>query len=265
MIKLLWEVARRSFRQASTYRLATASGAFVNTVFGYVRASVLIFVATQNGGEIRGLSGEDLVTFAFMSQAFIMTVGAFSRSKLPARILSGDIEVDLYRPIDLQLWELANWVGNSAFQIVARGLPPILLGAIAYDLAWPDSASQWLLFAVSTVLASLAGFGLRFCTNLTAFWLLDIRGVESMATAVIMFFAGLLLPINLFPPWLEAVARALPFASMIQLPTEVFLGLYSSSEVAWILIQQLLWALALVGFGRLILGSATRRLEVQGG
>ena len=84
-------------------------------------------------------------------------------------------------------------------------------------------------------------------------------------TIMVAFFAGLLLPINLFPPWLETIARALPFASMIQLPTEIFLGLYSGWQLAWVLAQQLLWAAALLGLGRVILGSATRRLVVQGG
>ena len=60
--RLMLEIARRSFRQATTYRLATASGVFVNTVFGYLRASVLVFVATTGGGMIRGLSGTELAT-----------------------------------------------------------------------------------------------------------------------------------------------------------------------------------------------------------
>jgi ABC-2 type transport system permease protein len=262
---LLWEVGKRSFRRASTYRVATASGAFVNTVFGYIRASVLIFVATQSGGEVRGLSGPELATFAFLSQAFIMTVGAFGSHELPQRIRTGDIEVDLYRPVDLQMWELANWLGKAAFQVLARGLPPIALGAIAYDLVWPDSMVQWLTFAVAVVAASIVGFAVRFCSNLLAFWLIDNRGTEQMTTILVTFFAGLLLPINLFPSWLETVARALPFASMIQLPTEIFLGLHTGWGLAWILAQQALWALALLALGRAMLGSATRRLVVQGG
>lgn len=265
MLRLLWEVGKRSFRRATTYRLATAAGAFINTVFGYIRASILIFVATERGGEVNGLSGQDLVTFAFLSQAFIMTVGAFGSFELPQRIRTGDIEVDLYRPADLQLWELANWMGRSAFQVVARGIPPIVLGAIAFDLRWPDPAWHWLTFALAVILATVVGFALRFCSNLLAFWLIDSRGLDQLVTIAVSFFAGLLLPINLFPAWLEAVARALPFASMIQLPVEIYLGLHSGLDLVWVLAQQLLWALALLGLGRMMLGSATRRLVVQGG
>ncbi len=263
--RLLWEVGKRSFRRATTYRLATAAGAFVNTVFGYVRAAVLIYVASESGGIVRGFSGEELATFAFMSQGFIAIVGAFRGLELPARIRSGDIEVDLYRPADLQLWELANWLGDSALQVLMRGVPPVVLGAIVFDLRWPDPTWHWLVFAVSVIAATLVGFAVRFCSNLVAFWLLDIRGVDQMVTIAITFFAGLILPVNLFPPWLESVARALPFASMIQLPVEIFLGRFSGWEIVWVLTQQFLWAAALLGLGRMMLGSATRRLVVQGG
>ncbi len=265
MLRLLWEVGKRSFRRATTYRLATASGAFVNTVFGYIRAAVLIYVASRSGGAVRGFTGQDLATFAFISQGFIAIVGAFRGLELPERIRSGDIEVDLYRPADLQLWELANWLGDSALQIIVRGVPPVVLGAIVFDLRWPDPAWHWLVFGLSVIAAALVGFAVRFCSNLLAFWLVDIRGIDQMVTIAITFFAGLSLPITLFPEWLEQLARALPFASMIQLPVEIYLGRFSGWRLVWTLAQQVLWALALLAAGRMMLGSATRRLVVQGG
>ncbi|MGI9615813.1 MAG: ABC transporter permease [Acidimicrobiales bacterium] len=265
MIRLGWEIARRSFRQISTYRVATVSGVFVNTVFAYLRASILIFVASTAGGSVKGLTGEELVTFAFVSQGFLMTVGAFGDSALAARIRSGDVVIDLYRPADLQVWWLAEWLGRSAFQVLARGIPPVLLGAIAFDLRWPAPLWHWLPFVVSIVLASVVGFAIRFCSNLSAFWLLDNRGVEQMVTMAISFFAGVILPISLFPGWLETVARALPFASMIQLPTELYLGLHDGPAIASILAQQLFWAVALLFAGRALLAAATRRVVIQGG
>jgi ABC-type uncharacterized transport system permease subunit len=39
-----WEVARRSYRRFSTYRVATAAGIFTNTVFAFLKAYVLIAV-----------------------------------------------------------------------------------------------------------------------------------------------------------------------------------------------------------------------------
>lgn len=265
MLRLLWEIGRRSFRRASSYRLATASGVFVNTVFGYVRASVLIVVAAAGGGAIRGFDAVDLATFAFVSQGFIMISGAFGDPELAERIRTGDIVIDLYRPADLQLWWLATWLGKAAFQAVARGIPPVLLGALTFDLRWPDPWWRWLPFVMAVILATLVGFAIRYCSNLVTFWLLDNRGVDQMLTLLISFFAGLLLPINLFPGWLETTARLLPFASMIQLPTEIYLGRYDGAGVAFVLAQQAAWVAVLLLAGRALQAAATRRVVVQGG
>ncbi len=265
MPRLLWEIARRSFRRASHYRLATAAGVFVNTVFGYLRAAVLVVVAARAGGEVRGLDEVDLATFAFVSQGFIMVVGVFGDRELAQRIRTGDVVIDLYRPADIQLWFLAIWLGRAGYQVLARGVPPVLLGSLAFELRWPDPWWHWGVFVVSTVLASIIGFGIRFCSNLVAFWLLDNRGVEQMVTMAVNFFTGLLLPIDLFPPWLEALTRALPFPSMLQFPVDVFLGRVSGWGLIWLLTQQLAWVVAMLALGRLILAAATRRVVVQGG
>jgi ABC-2 type transport system permease protein len=264
-MRLLWEVARRSFRRWSTYRMATAAGVFTNTVFGYLRAYVLVAVAAAGGGVVGGWDERTLVTFSFLTQGMIAVTGAFGESELAARVRNGDVVVDLYRPTDLQAWWLATWMGRSAFTFLARGVPPVVLGAVVFDLVWPADAARWAVFLVSTVLASGIGFGVRFCTNLTAFWLLDNRGADQLVTLVQMFFGGLLVPVVLFPAWLEALARALPFAATAQLPAELFMGRHDTAGTARVLALQAAWLVVLIGAGRLMLGAATRKVVVQGG
>jgi ABC-2 type transport system permease protein len=265
-LRLLFEVARRSFRRWSTYRMATAAGVFTNTVFGYLRAYILIAVAASGGSAATGWDEATLVTFAFITQALLAGTGAFGESELAERVRTGDVVVDMYRPIDLQAWWLASWLGRSAYTFLARGIPPVLLGAVVFDLVVPTTVGGWAAFLVSVVLASLIGFALRFCVNLTAFWLLDNRGLDQLVTLVLTFFGGLLLPVVLFPSWLEAVARALPFAAMIQIPAEMFLGRYAgTADVLAALATQLGWFLALGLLGRMMLAAATRKVVIQGG
>lgn len=262
----LWlEVARRSFRQISTYRVATASGVFVNTVFGFIRAAVLVQVARSGGGDsIRDISAAELITFSFVSQGLMPMTGVFGFQALAARITGGDIAVDFYRPIDLQLWWSAVWGGQAAFQLLARGVPPVLVAAAFYDLVWPP---LWALpsLVVAVILATGIGFALRYLTNLATFWLLDSRGVDQMMSITTMFFAGILVPLNLFPAWLEPLARRLPFAAMVQVPVEVFLGRYPGTSVVAPLAWAALWLVVLIAAGRAVQATATHRVVVQGG
>lgn len=258
------EVARRSFRRWSTYRAATVAGVFTNTVFGYLRAYVLIAVAAA-GGVVGEWDEQTLVTFAFATQALLAGTGAFGEPELAERVRSGDVVVDLYRPVDLQGWWFASWCGRAGFLLLARGVPPILLGSIVFDLRLPDGPAMWAATAVAFVLASCIGFSVRFLVNLTAFWLVQNQGLDQLTTIVITFFGGLLVPLALFPAWLEPVARATPFAAMIQYPAEVFLGLHPGAAALGVLALQAAWFVALVAAGRVVLGAATRKVELQGG
>jgi ABC-2 type transport system permease protein len=264
-VRLYWEVARRSFRRWSTYRAATVAGVFTNTVFGYLRAYILIAVAVAAGGTAGGWDQTELVTFAFLTQGMINVSQAFGDPELADRVRSGDVVVDLYRPVDLQLWWLAASLGRAAFTTLARGVPPIVLGALVFEIRLVTTPVLVVAAAGSVVLASVVGFGFRFIVNVTTFWLLDNRGLDALATMVLGFFGGLLLPIVLFPAWLEQVARVLPFAAMVQFPAEVMMGVHTAGGVVRILALQVMWAAALLGAGRLLVAAASRRVVLQGG
>ena len=123
----------------------------------------------------------------------------------------------------------------------------------------------WVGFGLSVVLAVAVGFGWRFLLQSSAFWLLDVRGPNQMGWMTAGFFAGMFIPLWFFPAWLLSFARALPFASMLQLPAETFLGKHQGLDLFGVLAVQLFWAVVLIGAGRLLLARATRRLVVQGG
>ena len=142
---------------------------------------------------------------------------------------------------------------------------PFLLGALVFDVRLPDDPRLWLAFPVSLALAVTTSYGYRFLFNLSAFWLLDYRGVGMLAMVVSTFFSGQIIALAFFPEELRMLAWALPFAAMVQAPIEVFLGHARGLELAGLLALQAFWAAALLGLGRVALGAGMRKLVVQGG
>ncbi len=108
-------------------------------------------------------------------------------------------------------------------------------------------------------------YAYRFLYNLAAFWLLDYRGVVILSMVVSLFFSGFTIPLAFFPDWLREVAYALPFAAMIQVPVDVFLGKFDGADLVGIMALQAAWAVALLVVGRGLLIVATRKLVIQGG
>ncbi|MEU8506076.1 ABC-2 family transporter protein [Streptomyces brevispora] len=266
-MRLYAVVAAGGFRRYATYRIATVAGVFTNTVFGFIMA----YTYTALWDERPRLGGYDMsqaLTYVWLGQALLMTcamMGGGFEDELMERIRTGDVAVDLYRPIDLQLWWLAGDLGRAAFHLLGRGIMPMLLGSFAFDLALPTSPGIWPAFLVSVALGVVVSFAIRYLVALSAFWLMDGAGAAQIAFLAGMFFSGLLLPLNLFPGLLGEVARALPWSALLQVPADVFLGRHTG----WGLVRaygfQAGWALALLSVGRLLQSAATRRVVVQGG
>ncbi|MCW2964217.1 MAG: transporter permease, partial [Actinomycetia bacterium] len=242
---------------------ATAAGVFTNTIFGFIQAYILLAVF-RHRTHVGNYDASDAVTYVWLAQALIMTVYAFGWTELALRIRDGSIATDLSRPLDPQRYWLAFDLGRAPYHLIFRGILPFAVGAAIFQLHYP-TLLDLVAFFVSVVLAVVVSLGFRFLYNSAAFWLVDIRGVVTLALTVSLFFSGMILPLTFFPSWLRAIAHALPFASIMQTPIDVWLGKHHGAELVGILAVQAAWALALLGLGRVTLRLGAKKLVIQGG
>lgn len=262
-MRLYFEVARRTYRRVATYRGATVAGVFTNTVFGFLLAYVLLAVYDQRA-DVGGFDARDALTFTFVAQGMLMPLGMFSDTEIADRITTGDVVVDLQRPYDHQGWWAGVGYGKAAYYAVFRGIPPFVAGALVFDLRLPTPANA-LAFGLSAALAVGVAFGWRYLLQLSAFWLLDVRGANQLGWLTAQFLAGAFVPLVFLPDWLETTARALPFAAMLQVPLEIWLGKNTGADLVGVIALQALWLGLLVVIGRAVLALAMRRVVVQGG
>ncbi|GGO52243.1 ABC transporter permease [Streptomyces lasiicapitis] len=265
--RLYAAVAAGSFRRFATYRIATVAGVFTNTVFGVILTYTYIALWDEKPG-LGGYDQAQALTYVWLGQALLTTVavmGGGFEDELMARIRTGDVAIDLYRPADLQAWWLAGDVGRAAFQCLARGAVPMAFGALCFQLALPGDVLTWLAATLAVLLGVVVSFALRFLVALSAFWLLDGAGVSQVAWLASTFFSGMLLPLNVFPGALGEIARALPWSALIQVPADVFLGKHQGMDLLATYAFQAGWAAVLLTAGRLLQAVATRRVVVQGG
>ncbi|WP_338073642.1 ABC transporter permease [Kineococcus siccus] len=253
------------FRRFSTYRAATAAGALTNTVFGAVKAAVLVGTVAAAGGSVSGYGAAQAATFAWVTQALLAPVAVFADDELAQRVRTGDVAVDLARPVDLQLAAWADDLGRAAYTVLPRGLPPLAVGALTTGLALPGRVDGYLLAVVALALGVSISFGCRHLVNLSAFWLTDVRGLTTLYTVVATVLTGLSVPVGWFPPWLAVLAAATPFPSMLQAPVDVLTGRVAGAEALRVLATQVAWLGAVLLLGRVVLARGSRRLVVQGG
>lgn len=258
-------LAGAGFRRWSTYRQAAVAGVFVNTVFGVIKLSILLGVADSAGGTVAGYDAASLSTYTWLAQAMIAVVMIFGWTELADRVRTGDVVVDLARPVDLQLAWLAADLGRAGWALFSRGLLPVAFGALVYGLYLPDDRTAILLFPVSVLLAVVVSFACRFILNLSAFWLIEIRGLVMLYVLVSGLLAGHLVPVQMFPDWLRQVAYATPFPALVQTPIDLVTGQAAGTRAVGLVAAQVAWAVAMLLVGRIVLARATRKLVVQGG
>jgi ABC-2 type transport system permease protein len=260
-------VAVRAFRRYSTYTAATLAGAFTNSMFGVVISFVYLAVWRENR-TAGGYDAVDAVTFCWLAQAMIMTVavwGGGSTDDVAQRIRTGDVAIDLYRPVSLLGWYLASDLGRAAYHLLSRGLVPTLVGAALFDVRFPGDPLTYLLFLVAVGLGVTVSFGIRMLVACSAFWLLDQTGVQALSVVCATFLSGLAVPLVLFPGWTRDVVMALPWSAYVQVPIDVWLGKRTGLEVLQGFGFQAGWAVVVLALCALVLRLAERKVVVQGG
>ena len=254
-------LVRAGFDRHASYRAANLAGLFTNTMFGLLRVGVLLAVVGR-AGSVAGYDAAGTATYVWLGQGLLAVVLLWDDGELAQRVRSGDIALDLARPWDLQAALLATDLGRAGHAVLLRLVPPVLFGALVFPFRWPHVPATWPTFAASVLLAVVLCGQIRFLLGLTAFWLLDNRGVRALWATTSGVLCGLVVPLGYFPDGVRAVLGALPFPGLIQTPIDVF---SERGSPTGLLGHQLVWAVVLLAAGHLVLARATRRLVVQGG
>lgn len=261
-------LARMAFRRQLAYRTANLAGLFTNAFFGYLRASVFVALfASSAAPQIGGYDVRGLTTYTWVTQALIMVVYLWGWWDVETTIRTGDVVTDLARPFSYLGYWLARDYGRSVYYVLFRGLPSLAVGQLTVSggLVWPADALTWLALMVSLAIAIAASFAWRFMLNLSAFWTTDARGLGGAAIALVLFLGGFVIPLRFFPDWIQPLLLSLPFAAIIQVPTDIFIGRLHGLDVLAALAGQAAWAIVLLGLAQALVLLAMRRVSLQGG
>ena len=263
-MRLYWEVMTREYRRYMTYRAAMIAGLVTNLAFGVMRVAVLLAILGDRA-QLEGFDEAGLITYVALTQAVIGYMSLFGWYDLMNSVHSGEISNDLLKPAGfLQLW-FARDVGRAAVNFFFRGILFMVFFEIFYDLRYPGSALTWLVLAVTLVNGLLISFAYRFLINVTAFWTPQALGIIRFGFIISWFFTGQLMPLRLFPEWVQTIARWTPFPHILNSIAELYAGLLSQQEMLLMLLQQIGWIVILFAACQVALRAGTKRLIILGG
>ena len=215
-----------------------------------------------------GLSRDEMTVYIFMVYVTSSVVAISISEWVSEDVVKGTVAMQLIKPIDYRLSLIARALGQMVYRFI---LPAVFIwiGLELYKffvlgLSF-TSIVNIALYIFSCLLSFLIFVLFDFCVGMIAFFTSYIFGLFMVKEALMSFLTGQLIPLSFFPEVVQHIFDFLPFSSMIYAPVMIYLGKYQGTELAWVLLRQLAWAVILYGLGTLIWHRVTKRLVVLGG
>jgi ABC-2 type transport system permease protein len=180
-------------------------------------------------------------------------------------IKEGAIGMRLLRPVH----PLASYAVDGLSAVPFKTLFVTPVAVVAVVAAGPGSFSHdpvcWALVPLALVGAWAINFVINAAIGSLGFYWDSSLSLFDAWLALSWVFSGYLVPIELFPAPLDAIARALPFRYSLSLPVEAALGLLDRRALARALVVQ--WGyVALLGlFAARLWRGGVRRFAAFGG
>ena len=259
---------RIRFLAGLQYRAAAWAG--IATQFAWGGMNLLMYWAFYRSDPASfPMTMSQLSCYIWLQQAFLaMFMTWFYDNDIFDSIHSGAIAYELCRPCDLYtMWFIKNMAIRLS-RVLLRCVPILLFAVLLpnpFGLRLPPNALSAVLCPISMVLGFLVLVAFSMLIYISAFFTINSTGIRILTTSVMEFFAGAVIPIPFFPSWLQPVINALPFASMQNTPFLIYTGHLSPVQALQSMGLQLIWLVALLALGRLLMKKATTKVVIQGG
>lgn len=252
------------FRALLQYRAAAAAGVGTQVFWGVIRAAILAAFYHSHSGT-QPMTLPEVVTYVWLGQATLVLQPWNVDPDIGAMIRSGNVAYELLRPVDLySLWFGRAFAMRTAPAIV-RAVPIFIIAGLFFGLGAPASFASFAAWLASILGAALLSSALTTLFTIFLFWTIAGDGISRLSFALVIGFSGLVVPLPLFPDWMQGVIAFMPFRGLVDTPSRLYIGHIPPSGVLGVLVQQLVWTVVFVLLGRLLLARGTRRLVVQGG
>ena len=256
-------VLRTSARQQWAYRAEIVARAIQMVLFmGVFMALWSTAFAVSGRGELAGYTLVEMVWYLAMTETITLSSSRVFL-EISEAVKAGDVAYTLARPVSYPFFQVANSLGNS----VPRFLLNLLAAAVVVGLGMRQIAGSpagLAAFLATAALALLLDALIAVLIGLLAFWLEEVSPAFWIYQKLLFTVGGLFLPLEMFPGWLQRLARWLPFQFITYAPARAFVA-FEPRFVLQTVAGQAVYIAALAALTALVWRRAQRRLVVHGG
>lgn len=260
------------YRTLLQYRAAALAGLVTQIFWGAIRIMVIVAFYELNP-EGQPITLPQLVAYVWLGQALLGMFPTNVDSEIAEMIKNGGVAYELVRPLDLYNFWYCRTIALRTATTTLRSIPMLvfavvllpLLGMAEWGLSLPPDGAALAGFCISLVLALALSCAITMLMHVVLIWSLDGEGINRILPAFALVLSGNVLPLPLFPGWLQPFLELQPFQGLVDVPFRIYSGNIEGQGMLVELCQQLFWVTVLTYWGRRSMQRITRHLVIQGG
>lgn len=209
--------------------------------------------------------GAELTAYFLTALVVRLLTGAWVIWALDTEIRQGTLSYRLLRPVPpLLAYACENVAAVPLRLLLSLPVVAVLLTTSAQGQLTGEPG-RWLLFPLAVAGAWAITFLAMSLVGALCFYVESAASVFEIWMGLFGVFSGYLVPLDLYPPWMEALSRWLPFRYMLAFPVELLTGLLPPERVARELGVQWLFVSGLLLLVVLAWRRGLRRFSAVGG
>lgn len=222
-------------------------------------------VVFKNQQELAGYTILEMTTYVILSKILASQFSGGINRTFAKWIYSGEIGSELIRQISLFTNLFGRRVGEFGFYIIFKAIPVMILSFLILGGKGPAGLVHFALFFVSVCVSIVLMFYFEMLFGMGTFYILSTSALCFLKQALLELLSGGIVPLAVFPDAIETVLNVLPFAGMVSVPVNIFLGKYTVAESLIYIMIQAVWCFGMFLVTRWCYGKALKRVVVQGG
>ena len=223
-------VAGARFRLLLQYRAAALAGFVTQCWWGAIK--VMVLTAFFSGAATTPMTMRQTIDYIWLAQAFLRLLPWSADPEVARMMRTGDVLYERLRPVDAHTFWYARAVALRTAIPLLRAIPLVLMTGILFPLIglseWalspPAGSSAGLLFAGSMALTVALAAAISTILDILVVATLSDRGVNTVIGPIVTVLSGSLVPLPLFPDWLQPMLALQPFAGLVDTPFRIYSG-----------------------------------------
>ena len=266
-MKKYWAFFRMRFINGLQYRAAAWAGVVTQFVWGFME--LFLFDAFYRADPSAfPMDQQALASYIWLQQAFFAMFTSWQwENELFDSIASGNVAYELCRPVSIYNMWFTRSAARRLSRAALRCLPVLLVASLLptpYGMGLPDGPEAFAGFLISMVLGLLLVSAFSMLVYMSAFYTISSQGIRIVATNLMDFLCGAIIPLPFLPDAAQGILALLPFASMNNAPFRIYGGDIGGMEMAYTIGLQVFWTVVLVAVGKWMEQRVKQKIVVQG-